>query len=94
MSILQKQILAKDKAKQSEMDAWMNERYLTALKEGRDGLGTVIVNSAGNERLKVEMQIILILPVIPILLWWDLFSSMLKVYLKLRVIRMRGRVYW
>lgn len=47
-----KQILAKDKAKQSEMDAWMNERYLTALKEGRDGLGTVIVNSAGNERLK------------------------------------------
>ena len=46
-----RQIVLQGKA-DAEADKWVNERYVSALKEGRKGLGTVIVNSAGNEREK------------------------------------------
>ena len=38
-------------ADQTIADKWLADNYQAALKEGRGGLGTVIVNSAGNERL-------------------------------------------
>lgn len=44
-----RQIILEGK-KDEDADKWLNERYISALKEGRRGLGTVIVNSAGNER--------------------------------------------
>ena len=37
---------------QSIADQWLTDNYLSALKQGRNGLGTVIVNSAGNERME------------------------------------------